>query len=122
MAIHESEADFGALGEDDVRELAAGIAAVLALYEDLGHLSFNYSLFSVRQGASADGWRCVFKIVNRQNLAAAYRNDDYFLQKLLQSELIVTLPEELAPLARRSFATRGQEPPGARLAATDGGC
>jgi hypothetical protein len=103
MAVHESEGDFGALGADDLRELAAGVSAALALYEDLGHLSFNYALFSVRRGAAA-GWRCVFKIVNRQNLSAGYRNDDYFLQKLLQSELIVTPPEELATLARTRFA------------------
>lgn len=103
LAIHDREGDFGVLGEEDLRALAAGISAVLGCYEGLGHLSFNYALFSVRQGAAAEGWRCVFRIVNRQNLSAAYRNDDYFLQKLLQAEIIVTLPEELAPLARRSF-------------------
>jgi hypothetical protein len=41
--------------------------------------------------------------VNRQNLYPNYRNDDYFLQKLLQTELILTLPEDLAAEARKYF-------------------
>jgi hypothetical protein len=106
QAIHETEGDFGALGEADLRDLAGGVSAVLACYEGLGHLSFNYALLSVRRGAAAPGWRCAFRIVTRQNLSAAYRNDDYFLQKLLQAEIIVTLPEELAPLARGAFAPK----------------
>jgi len=36
----------------------------------------------------------LLKIINRQNLYPNYRNDDYFLQKLLQSELIIDLPEQ----------------------------
>lgn len=46
---------------------------------------------------------CVFKIVNRQNLYPNYRNDDYFLQKLLHSELVITPPEELASRLRDCF-------------------
>jgi hypothetical protein len=45
----------------------------------------------------------LLKIITRQNLYANYRNDDYFLQKLLQSELIITPPEELAEQLRKSF-------------------
>ncbi|MBF0506921.1 MAG: hypothetical protein HQL09_08795 [Nitrospirae bacterium] len=43
------------------------------------------------------------KIISRQNLYPDYRNDDYFLQKLLHSELIINLPEELAFKLRGYF-------------------
>ena len=45
MAIHEKEADFAALSEGDLDDLSRGISKVLFLYERLGHLSFNYTLF-----------------------------------------------------------------------------
>jgi len=45
--------------------------------------------------------------VNRQNLYPNYRNDDYFLQKLLQTELILNLPEDLASEARKYFVNDG---------------
>ena len=43
------------------------------------------------------------KIVNRQNLYPNYRNDDYFLQKMLRTELVLNLPEELAGKAKVYF-------------------
>lgn len=84
------------LSETDLQDLSYGISKVLFLYEHLGHLSFNYALYSTRENGQHEGQRCVFKIISRQNLYPHYRNDDYFLQKLLQTELIFTLPEELA--------------------------
>jgi len=102
-AIHEDEGDFGLLSEEDIKNLSYGISRVLAFYENLGHLSFNYSLFSVRRSSSEEGFRCLLKIINRQNLCPNYRNDDYFLQKLLQSELIIDLPEEQAERLRGYF-------------------
>jgi galactose-1-phosphate uridylyltransferase len=103
MAVHADEQDFAALSEADVLDLSAGISKTLAFYEGLGHLCFNFSLFSVRRDVPAEGYRCLFKIITRQNLCAAYRNDDYFLQKLLQAELIFNLPEELANRLHKVF-------------------
>lgn len=103
LAVHEAESDFARLSDDDLQQLAEGMARVLAFYEALGHLSFNYSLLSVRQPQAGEGQRCLFKIVNRQNLYPNYRNDDYFLQKILQTDLIINLPEELAAKLRVSF-------------------
>lgn len=103
MAVHEKETDFGSLSEPDLRDLSYGISKVLSFYESLGRLSFNFALFSVKMGAEAEGFRSVFKIISRQNLYANYRNDDYFLQKMLQSELIFNLPEELAETLRKVF-------------------
>lgn len=96
MAVHEDEADLGLLSDEEITDLSLGISRVLSFYESLGHLSFNYTLFSASESAGHHGSRCLFKIITRQNLYPNYRNDDYFLQKLLQSELIFMLPEELA--------------------------
>lgn len=103
QAIHESENDFGVLSDSDLIALATGINKVLALYDGLGHLSFNYSIYSARNLFSGKGFRCIMKIISRQNLYSNYRNDDYFLQKLLQTELIINLPEELAVKMRELF-------------------
>ena len=102
IAVHEGESDFGLLSESDLATLAEGISRVLSFYESLCHLSFNYSIFSVRGSSSQKGFRCLLKIISRQNLYPNYRNDDYFLQKLLHSELIINLPEDLA-LELRGF-------------------
>jgi galactose-1-phosphate uridylyltransferase len=102
-AVHNDEQDFAALSEADVQDLSTGISTVLAFYEGLGHLSFNFTLYSVRRDVPAEGFRCLFKIITRQNLCSAYRNDDYFLQKLLQAELIFNLPEELADKLKQVF-------------------
>ena len=104
MGVHEEESDFAKLTERDLRDLCDGISKVLALFESLGHLSFNYSLYSAKGGETV-GFHCLIKIVNRQNLSPNYRNDDFFLQKLLQSELILNLPEDLAEEARKHFVT-----------------
>lgn len=102
MAVHDEESDLGRITVKDLRDLSDGITRVLALYEGMGHMSFNFSLYSAKGGETV-GFRCLFKIVNRQNLYPNYRNDDYFLQKLLQSELILNLPEDLAEEARKHF-------------------
>jgi len=95
-AVHEGQCDYGLLSDSDIGDVAYGISRVLAMYESLGHLGFNYSILSVRDPGLKNGFRCIVKIINRQNLYPNYRNDDYFLQKLLHSELIINLPEELA--------------------------
>jgi galactose-1-phosphate uridylyltransferase len=103
IAVHVGEGDFALLSDADLRSLSDGISKVLTFYEDLGHLSFNYSIFSLRKSHPKEGFRCLLKIINRQNLYQNYRNDDYFLQKMLQSELIINLPEELAEKLRALF-------------------
>jgi hypothetical protein len=102
MAVHDEESDLGRINMRDLRDLSDGIVKVLALYEDLGHLSFNFSLYSAKGGETV-GFRCLFKIVNRQNLYPNYRNDDYFLQKMLRTDLVLNLPEDLAGKAKTHF-------------------
>ncbi|HWR98182.1 MAG TPA: hypothetical protein VN317_07135, partial [Candidatus Methanoperedens sp.] len=104
VEAEQAEPTVGAeLEEGDVCELAAGVAAVLGAYGRLGLLCFNYALFSVRRDAPAPGFRCLFRIVSRQNLSPAYRNDDYYLQKLLDADVVVSPPEELARHVRAGW-------------------
>jgi galactose-1-phosphate uridylyltransferase len=103
IAVHEKEHDFGVLSDSDLMNLASGISKVLTLYEGLGHLSFNYSILSARKPTAAEGFRCILKMISRQNLYPNYRNDDFFLQKLLHTELIINLPEALAMEMRKLF-------------------
>ncbi|MDX1776926.1 MAG: hypothetical protein R3297_10115 [Desulfobulbales bacterium] len=103
MAVHEDSGDLGELSGDDLENLSAGIAKVLNYYEALGHLSYNYALYSTKNDNNDGSFHLFLKIITRQNLYANYRNDDYFLQKLLQSELIITPPEELAQQLQKSF-------------------
>jgi galactose-1-phosphate uridylyltransferase len=91
------------MSEDELYNLSSGISKVLAHYETLGHLSYNYALYSVRNEKGDGSFRLLLKIITRQNLYPNYRNDDYFLQKLLQSELIITPPEEMAEQLRSQF-------------------
>ncbi|HXX54027.1 MAG TPA: hypothetical protein VEI28_05595 [Thermodesulfovibrionales bacterium] len=103
MAVHDSVPDYGLLSGEDVTDLAHGISRVLSFYESLGYLSFNYAAYSAKDSQAGTGLRCVLKIITRQNPYPNYRNDDYFLQKLLQSELIITPPEELANALKGHF-------------------
>jgi galactose-1-phosphate uridylyltransferase len=104
IAVHEREGDLARLSEQDLHDLASGISKVLAFYEELGHLSFNFTLFSERASSGENGFRCLVKIMNRQNVYPNYRNDDFFLQKVLQSEVIIITPEELASRLKGYFA------------------
>jgi UDPglucose--hexose-1-phosphate uridylyltransferase len=104
MAVHEDEGDFGMLIESDLESLAHGISGVLSCYEKLGHLSFNFSLFSARDALKEGNVPCMIKMITRQNLYPNYRNDDYFLQKMLQAELVFNPPEELAERLRDTFS------------------
>jgi galactose-1-phosphate uridylyltransferase len=104
MAVHEHAGDFGMLSGAEIESLSQGISGVLSFYEKLGHLSFNFSIFSARNALTEKGIPCIIKMITRQNLYPNYRNDDYFLQKMLQAELIFNLPEELAERLRDIFS------------------
>jgi hypothetical protein len=103
QAVHPEAADFAALPAEEVAALADGLSRLLGLYEALGYLSFNCSLYSQRGHAGA-GARLFLRLVSRQNPAPGYRSDDYFLQKLLGSDVILMPPEDLARQARPAFA------------------
>lgn len=107
LGIHTGDGDFTALSKTDLDDLAGGLSAVLRYYGDLGYYAFNFSLYSRRAPADPDGFHCLIRCMTRQNPSPNYRTDDYFLQKGLESELILTLPEVLAAGARAFF---GEQP------------
>lgn len=103
QAVHDGAADCTQLPAGEIQALAHGISRALRLYAELGYLSFNFSLYSQR-GPEQSGARLFLRLISRQNPAPGYRCDDYFLQKLLQSEVILLPPEDLARQAGRFFA------------------
>ncbi|AGA34985.1 hypothetical protein TVNIR_3349 [Thioalkalivibrio nitratireducens DSM 14787] len=105
VAVHETDGDLLRLDEGELRDLARGLSATLRFYEDLGHLSFNYTLYARREPARPDGFQCLLRIITRQNPAPDYRCDDFYLQKGLQTELMLHRPETLAAGARPFFGS-----------------
>lgn len=103
IAAHQAEGDLLRMDASELDDLAQGLSAVLRLYEDLGHMSFNYTLYSRREPEIPDGFQCLLRIMTRQNPTAAYRSDDFYLQKGLQTELMLHRPEALAAKARGFF-------------------
>jgi galactose-1-phosphate uridylyltransferase len=103
LGVHEASGDLGTLAEGDLDGLARGLSAVLRTYDRLGYLSFNFSLLARRDPDAADGFQCLIRCITRQNPYTNYRTDDFFLQKGLQAELILVLPEVLAGEVRREL-------------------
>jgi galactose-1-phosphate uridylyltransferase len=104
---------------DDARALAEGVHRTLAAFHELKFSTFNYSCYSgpleapaspgstkandSPGGISTPEFRCFLRLVNRQNMNLHYRSDDYFLQKLLENEIIIHPPERLASFLRERF-------------------
>lgn len=117
MAVVPGAARVSALGAEQVAALAAGLAAVLAWYEEVGLSAFNFTLYGgpVHGGAgqgdaeaagaalAASGdpvHPVVLRVIARSAFKPDYRTDDYFLQKQLGSELIFETPEAIAATLR----------------------
>jgi hypothetical protein len=94
---------------EDFSGLARGFSTVLQGYASLGISTFNFTLYSGPMGAEDDSFRCFIRIISRQNFYENYRAEDYFLQKLLRNEVILTTPENLA-LSLRKYFNSGQAP------------
>lgn len=92
--------NFLELEEEDLKGLAEALSLILKGYHDLGVSTFNFSIYSGRLGDGDDSFRCFLRVVSRQNVYENYRTDDYFLQKMLRNELILTPPEGLAQILR----------------------
>jgi galactose-1-phosphate uridylyltransferase len=91
------------LDGEDVSGLAEGLVKVLTGYGEMGISTFNFSFYSAPLGKNDDSFRCYIRIISRQNVYENYRADDYFLQKLLDNELILTPPEVLAKNLQKQF-------------------
>lgn len=107
LGILTGKREFLEMDTRDFFDLAEGLAAVLQGYATLGLSTFNFALYSGPVGAGDDSFRCLLRIISRQNFYENYRTDDYFLQKLLRNEIILFTPEKLATGLRESFNSLG---------------
>ena len=84
------------LDDQAIAGLADGISKVLAFYAKIDFSTFNFSIYSAPLDGSRNFFPVFIRIICRQNVRPNYRTDDYFIQKLLGEELMLTLPEDLA--------------------------
>jgi len=90
-------------GPAEIRSMAEGVSRVLRAYHAMKLSTFNFSCFSGPLGQPCTEFRCMLRLISRQNAVPHYRTDDYYYQKLLKNEIIVKRPEHLAPFIRRYF-------------------
>ncbi len=98
LGILTGKRNFLEMEEEDLKGLADGLSRVLKGYDTMGHSTFNFTIYSGPLNMEEDAFRCFIRIISRQNVYENYRTDDYYLQKLLRNEVIITPPEELASM------------------------
>jgi galactose-1-phosphate uridylyltransferase len=103
VGILPQRSHFLEMDNQDVKGLASGMVKVLKGYAGMGISTFNFTVYSGPLGQGDASVRCFIRIISRQNVYENYRTDDYFLQKLLRNELILTTPEALAKHMQRVF-------------------
>lgn len=89
--------------KDDIQAMAEGLSHTLLAFHELKFSSFNFACFSGPLGKASPEFRCLLRLVNRQNMHLHYRTDDFYLQKLHKDEIIVYPPEYLASLIGKKF-------------------
>lgn len=109
LGILTGKREFLEMAPQDFSDLAEGLSAVLQGYATLGLSTFNFTLYSGPVGAGVDAFRCFLRVISRQNLYENYRTDDYFLQKLLRNEIILSTPENLVSSLREPFRSLGRK-------------
>jgi UDPglucose--hexose-1-phosphate uridylyltransferase len=89
------------LDASTVEELASGLSRVLDLYAELGASSFNLAIY----GSPADrpGPPLSLRVACRSGLAAYYRSDATYLERLHWEAATGIRPEQLAERARNRF-------------------
>ena len=103
LAVLPGQHDLCALNEEAVGALARGVSRVLAHYWRSGFSTFNMTLFADACGSEEAVFPVHLRLICRQNVSPDYRTDDYFMQKLLGEELMLTTPEQLAGGLRESW-------------------
>lgn len=94
------------LGDAHVEALAAGLSGVLRSYHGLRYSTFNFCVYSAPLDAARGSTRVYVSIVARQSVVDLYRCDDYFLQKMLGTELVIDAPEQVAERMRQALGFR----------------
>jgi galactose-1-phosphate uridylyltransferase len=103
LGILPHRSTFLEMDDADVDGLADGLVKVLHGYSDMGISTFNFAVYSAPFDKIDGSLKCFIRIISRQNVYENYRTDDYFLQKLLRNELILTPPEVLAKNLKAHF-------------------
>ena len=88
--------------DEQVWELAEGIATALHLYDELGLNSFNMAIY----GAPRDtrGYPLNLRLLARSTLEPLYRSDATWLERLHWEAAVDVAPEALADLAASRFS------------------
>lgn len=106
-AVWPDRSHFLEWDSSDIEGLSLGLSRALRACHDLGFSTFNFSFFSGPVSHKSPELRCFLRLINRQNMARHYRADDYYLQKLLHSEIMIQRPERLAEIVRGYFPPGG---------------
>lgn len=103
QAVHPEFQSIADWGQREPGDLALGLSAILQAYHQMGHSTYTMTLFSAPPGGGHGEFRCLLRLMNRQNVVPHHRTDDYFFQKIMGNELILCQPEELAARMRQSL-------------------
>ncbi len=104
QAIWPEKKHFLEWNHEDLCFLSDGISAVLSSYHEMKFSTFNFSIFSGSLDGTDESFRCMMRIITRQNVVPNHRTDDYYFQKLLKNEIILVSPEALASVLRKKFS------------------
>lgn len=103
QGIIQEKSNFLQLSQKDAMSLGHGFSNILSSYEEEGFSTFNFSIYSGPLGEDSEWFWCNTRIISRSNVYENYRTDDYFLQKLLGNEILITSPEDFAAKLRSKF-------------------
>ena len=103
QGIIREKSNFLQLSQKDATSLGQGFSNILSSYEEERFSTFNFSIYSGPLREDSEWFWCNTRIISRSNVYENYRTDDYFLQKLLGNEILITSPEDFASKLRPNF-------------------
>lgn len=103
QGITVDKQNFLQLTRSDALSIGEGLSKILSFYEKEGFSTFNFTIYSGPLNEETGWFWNNIRIISRSNVYENYRTDDYFLQKLLGNEILVTSPEVLAEKLRSMF-------------------
>ncbi len=103
QGIVREKPDFLELTPAETLSFGEGLSKILTFYEKEGYSTFNFAIYSGPLGEAVEWFWCNVRIITRPNIYENYRADDYFFQKLLGTEIIITPPEAFAKKLRATF-------------------
>ena len=93
------------LADGDVEGFAAGIARVIAVYEELGSHPFTFAFLSSPSTADQSHFALHVKLCSRPPFRSMYSNyDTWFTPKLIGDDVHTQAPEQYASLIRAQWS------------------